>query len=194
MILRSPGGFPPYRWAGRRVAPCRRAAPWHVDLHGCGARWASSPWIFLARGFGAVRKSRKPFPISGPSSGPSVIMAFWPAGTGTLKSTISGRPLKPWNDPPSSLPPSEGRGGGGKGDQIGIPPRGEYSMLRKSASGPEIGVFRVGSEPDSNWESFKIGTPAGLRPAGGPMSRLSRFRPKSGPEARFPARKQYCAT
>ncbi len=46
--------------------------------------------------------------------------------------------------------------------------------------------FRSGFRLDSSWESAKIGPPAGRRPAG--------IRPKSGPEARFPARKHYCVT
>ncbi len=44
---------------------------------------------------------------------------------------------------------------------------------------------------DSNREDLKISPPAGPRPAEGPMLRLW---PKSGPEARFPARRHYCVT
>ncbi len=44
--------------------------------------------------------------------------------------------------------------------------------------------FRASFRPDSNWESLKIGPPAGRRPAGGPILRLSRL--ESG---RNPARK-----
>ncbi len=48
-----------------------------------------------------------------------------------------------------------------------------YSTLRNNAFGPKSG-FRTGFRPDSNRESFKIGPPAGLRPAGGPILRFSR--------------------
>ncbi len=65
-------------------------------------------------------------------------------------------------------------------------------MLHKSASGPEIG-FRGGFRLDSSRENIKIGSPAGRRPVGGSILKLSR-RPKSGPEAGFPARKHYCVT
>ncbi len=43
-------------------------------------------------------------------------------------------------------------------------------------------VFRAGFRPDSNRESLRIGPPAHLRPAEGPILRLSRL--KSGPEVR----------
>ncbi len=33
--------------------------------------------------------------------------------------------------------------------------------------------FRAGFRPDSSRESFKVGPPAGLRPAGGPILRFS---------------------
>ena len=56
--------------------------------------------------------------------------------------------------------------------------------------------FRAGFRPDSNRESIKIGPPAGLRPGGGAIFEAlpTRIRPKSGPEARFLARKHYCVT
>ncbi len=44
-------------------------------------------------------------------------------------------------------------------------------MLRNSASGPEIGLPDFGQTATGNTE---IGPPAGLRPAGGPISVLSR--------------------
>ncbi len=51
--------------------------------------------------------------------------------------------------------------------------------------------FRAEFRPDSSRESLRFSPPAGLRPAGGPILRLSRFdpaeirpgRPISGPEA-----------
>ncbi len=56
--------------------------------------------------------------------------------------------------------------------------------------------FRARCQPYYGQESLKIGTAAGLRPAGGPILRLARL--ESGrnpaPGARFPARKHYCAT
>ncbi len=47
-----------------------------------------------------------------------------------------------------------------------------YSMLRNGASGPEIGRPKAGRRADL--EALQI-----------------RIRPKSGPEAQFPARKHY---
>ncbi len=55
-------------------------------------------------------------------------------------------------------------------------------MLRGGKSG-----FRAGFRPHSSPEDFNIGPPAGLRPAGEPILRLSKFEarrnPISGPEA-----------
>ncbi len=52
--------------------------------------------------------------------------------------------------------------------------------------------LRFGFRPDSSRESFKIGPPAGRRAEFEAF--LIGIWPKSGPEARFPARKQYCTT
>ncbi len=67
-----------------------------------------------------------------------------------------------------------------------------FLMLRNSASGLEIGL-RTGFWPDSSRGNIRIGPPAVLRPAGGPILRLSRLEsgrtesrsgsPISGPEA-----------
>ncbi len=48
--------------------------------------------------------------------------------------------------------------------------------------------FRAGFRPDYNRENLKIGSPAGLRPAGGPILGFSQL------ESRFQARKHYCVT
>ncbi len=52
-------------------------------------------------------------------------------------------------------------------------------------------AFRAEFWPDCYRESTEVSPLAGLRPAGGPISVLSR---KSGPEGRFPARRHYCVT
>ncbi len=53
--------------------------------------------------------------------------------------------------------------------------------------------FRAELQQDYIREGFKIGPPAGLRPAGGPIFEVFKFgiRPEPGPEARLPARKHY---
>ena len=52
-------------------------------------------------------------------------------------------------------------------------------------------VFRAGFRPDSDRESLTIGPPAGRRD----LEVIPiKIRPKPNPEARFPARKQYCVT
>ncbi len=56
-----------------------------------------------------------------------------------------------------------------------------YSMLRNCASGPEIGLFRVGLRPDPLRESVKLD----LRPAGGPILRLSRAESGRNPARKF---------
>ena len=56
-----------------------------------------------------------------------------------------------------------------RGTPQGIPIA--YSMLRNSASGP---VFRAGFLPGCFRERTEIGSPAGRRPAGGPISVPSR--------------------
>jgi hypothetical protein len=53
--------------------------------------------------------------------------------------------------------------------------------------------FRAGLWPESGRESLKIGPPAGRMPADFEVVPM-RIRPKSGTDARFPARKQYCVT
>ncbi len=57
-------------------------------------------------------------------------------------------------------------------------------------------AFRAGFGPGCYRENLEIGPPAGLQPAGGPISVLFLVlvRPKSGPEVRFTARKHYCTT
>jgi hypothetical protein len=67
-----------------------------------------------------------------------------------------------------------------------------YSMIRDSASGPEIGL------PGRIWAVLKEPKSA-LRPAEGWPKDQSQCFPgsspaKSGPEGRFPARKHYCVT
>ncbi len=70
-----------------------------------------------------------------------------------------------------------------------------YSMLRNGASGPEIGLpgtILAGMLPGKHRNR-----PFG-RPSAGRRADFGAFpvavRPKSAPEARFPARKQYCVT
>ncbi len=56
-------------------------------------------------------------------------------------------------------------------------------------------VFREGIRPDSHRESFRIGPPAGRRPAVGLTLTFSRRRSSLNPaKARFPARKHYRIT
>ena len=57
--------------------------------------------------------------------------------------------------------------------------------------GRKLGL-RVGFRPDSNRVSLRIGPSAGWRADFEVLP--IRIRPKSGPEARFLARKHYCAT
>jgi hypothetical protein len=52
--------------------------------------------------------------------------------------------------------------------------------------------FRAGFQPDSNREGLRIGLSAGRRADFEVFP--TRVRPKSGPEARFPVRKQSCVT
>ncbi len=66
-----------------------------------------------------------------------------------------------------------------------------YPMSRNSASGPEIG-FPDGFRADSNREDIKTGPPAGRR--SDVEAFPIRIQMKSGPEARFLARKHYCVT
>ncbi len=56
--------------------------------------------------------------------------------------------------------------------------------------------FRAGFHQDSGRENIKIGSPAGLWPAAGPILMFAHLEsdPRSGSESRFPARKHYCVT
>ncbi len=54
------------------------------------------------------------------------------------------------------------------------PPSEKYLMLCNTASSPEIGFPERISAGFYNWESFKIGPPAGQKPAGVPILRLPR--------------------
>jgi hypothetical protein len=105
----------------------------------------------------------------------------------------TGDPPTPWPDlpppipcpPPSAQPPSPlvgkgggGRGGGGQARQPATMHKESYSMLGTHASGSDSGLPRRISA------GFSSGTPqnrpsrrpsAGLRPAGGPILRLSRL-------------------
>ena len=79
--------------------------------------------------------------------------------------------------------------------QFGIlksPPQGtaEYSMLRNSASGPGIGRILAGLLPGKHRNRPSGRPSAGRKPDFEVFS--MRIRPKSSPEAQFPARKHYC--
>ncbi len=53
-------------------------------------------------------------------------------------------------------------------------------MLRNNVSGPES-TSRAGLWPECYQENTKIGPPAGLRPAGGPISVLSQQQSSQSP-------------
>jgi hypothetical protein len=66
-------------------------------------------------------------------------------------------------------------------------------VQKTSRNGLKIGRRSGFRTPDSDRENIKIGPPAIRRPAGASIEAFpTGIQPRSGPQARFPARKHYC--